>query len=138
VVNHVHDLIALSVDAGREAAVRADGSMRAARLQAIKTDIMARLGDASVGITEVAARQGATPRYVHKLFDGEGLPFSRLILQWRLERAHRMLSDERLDRWSITSTAYDAGFGDLSYFNRAFRRLYGMTPSDVRNGRDRR
>jgi hypothetical protein len=24
------------------------------------------------------------------------------------------------------------GFGDLSYFNRVFRRAYGETPSDVR------
>jgi AraC-like DNA-binding protein len=28
--------------------------------------------------------------------------------------------------------AYEAGFGDLSYFNRTFRRRYGATPSDVR------
>ena len=28
--------------------------------------------------------------------------------------------------------AYDVGFGDLSYFNRVFRRRYGATPSDIR------
>jgi AraC-like DNA-binding protein len=35
---------------------------------------------------------------------------------------------------SITAIAFDAGFGDLSYFNRTFRRRYGATPSDIRNG----
>ncbi|RUX33774.1 helix-turn-helix domain-containing protein, partial [Mesorhizobium sp. M7A.F.Ca.CA.002.09.1.1] len=33
---------------------------------------------------------------------------------------------------SITAIAYEAGFNDLSYFNRAFRRRYDATPSDVR------
>jgi AraC-like DNA-binding protein len=28
--------------------------------------------------------------------------------------------------------AYKAGFGDLSTFNREFRRHYGMTPTEVR------
>jgi AraC-like DNA-binding protein len=34
--------------------------------------------------------------------------------------------------WTISAIAFDAGFGDLSYFNRAFRRHYGETPSAVR------
>jgi AraC-like DNA-binding protein len=138
VVNHVYDLIGLSVEADRDAAVRADSSVRAARLQAMKAEVMARLGDASLSLTEVAARQGVTTRYVHKLFESEGTTFSRFVLRHRLERAYRMLSDERLVRRSITSIAYDAGFGDLSYFNRAFRRLYDVTPSDIRNRRDPR
>ncbi|WP_262269098.1 AraC family transcriptional regulator [Microvirga yunnanensis] len=138
VVNHMYDLIGLSVEADREAAVRADSSVRAARLQAIKAEVMASLGDASLSLIGVAARQGVTTRYVHKLFESEGTTFSQFVLRHRLERAYRMLSDARLVRRSITSIAYDAGFGDLSYFNRAFRRLYNVTPSDIRNRRDLR
>ena len=52
----------------------------------------------------------------------------------RLERAYRMLCDPRLGGSSISSIAYDVGFGDLSYFNRVFRRHYHQTPSDVKNG----
>jgi AraC-like DNA-binding protein len=33
----------------------------------------------------------------------------------------------------VGAIAYDAGFGDLSYFNRSFKRRYGATPRDVRN-----
>jgi AraC-like DNA-binding protein len=36
------------------------------------------------------------------------------------------------DRMAIWVVTMDAGFGDLSYFNRAFRRRYGASPSDVR------
>jgi AraC-like DNA-binding protein len=32
----------------------------------------------------------------------------------------------------IADIAAEAGFTDLSYFNRAFRRRYGETPSDLR------
>jgi AraC-like DNA-binding protein len=45
---------------------------------------------------------------------------------------HRKLIDLRFASQAISSLAFDAGFGDLSYFNRAFKRRYGATPSDVR------
>jgi AraC-like DNA-binding protein len=34
---------------------------------------------------------------------------------------------------SITSLTFEVGFGDLSYFNRAFRRFYGATSSEIRD-----
>jgi AraC-like DNA-binding protein len=43
-----------------------------------------------------------------------------------------MLSDPRYTASTISTIAFDAGFADLSYFNRAFRRRYGLTPSDIR------
>ena len=54
-------------------------------------------------------------------------------------RAHHMLSNPLLAERTISTIAYEAGFGDLSHFNRAFRRRYGETPSDVRaRGHDTR
>jgi AraC-like DNA-binding protein len=43
-----------------------------------------------------------------------------------------MLVDSRMADRSISAIAFDAGFGDLSCFNREFRRRFGQTPSDVR------
>jgi AraC-like DNA-binding protein len=43
-----------------------------------------------------------------------------------------MSSNPLLAERSITAIAYESGFGDLSHFNRAFRRRYGETPSEVR------
>jgi AraC-like DNA-binding protein len=51
-----------------------------------------------------------------------------------LAHAHRMLGDPRQAGGKISSIALDAGFGDLSYFYRVFRRHYGASPSDVRAG----
>jgi AraC-like DNA-binding protein len=43
-----------------------------------------------------------------------------------------VIADPGAGERSIASIAYHAGFGDLSYFNRVFRKRYGMTPSDAR------
>jgi AraC-like DNA-binding protein len=134
-VNHVYDLVALALRATRDVAEAAkEGGVRASRLHAIKTDILAGLSQPGLTVATVAVRQGVSPRYVQMLFEREGTTFSRFLLEQRLRRAHRMLTDPRLTDRTITDIASEAGFGDLSYFNRAFRRLYGETPSDTRAG----
>jgi len=134
VVTHLLDLIALCLGTTRDNTVAAQTrGVRAARLQAIKSDIAAKLPDGTLAVADVAALHGVTPRYVHKLFESEGTTFTQFILSQRLDRAHRMLRDQRFATRSISSIAYDVGFGDLSYFNRTFRRHYNVTPSDIRN-----
>src|SRR5262249_26071346 len=126
VVTHVHDLVALTIGATRDsAAIAADRGVRAARLAAIKADVVARLDRRDLDLVAVAARQRVTPRYVQLLFEGEGTTFSQFVLEQRLARAHGMLISPRHARWTISAIALAAGFGDLSYFNRSFRRRYG-------------
>jgi AraC-like DNA-binding protein len=138
VATHIHDLIALAVGATRDGHAIAKGrGIRAARLRAIMSDITANLGDCDLTVAAVAQRQRVTPRYLHKLFEGEELTFSTFVLSQRLSRAHRMLRDSRFSDRSISSVAFDVGFGDLSYFNRTFRRRYDATPSDIRHSAGR-
>ncbi len=54
------------------------------------------------------------------------------MLTERLVKAHRMLIDRRCDGMSIAQIVYENGLGDISHFNRAFRRHFGATPSDFR------
>jgi AraC-like DNA-binding protein len=132
-VMHVHDLAALLLGATREAQDLIHGrGKRAARLAAIKADIRDNLADPNLSVTTVAARQRVTPRYVHMLFEAEATTFSEYIVGQRLAQAHRMLSDPRLMTQTVSAIALHIGFNDLSYFNRTFRRRFGMTPSDVR------
>jgi AraC-like DNA-binding protein len=133
VVTQVHDLAALAIGATRDAAAVAEGGgVRAARLRAVKSDIVANIGDCALTITAVAQRQRATTRYIHKLFESEGITYTEFVLGQRLLRVHRTLSDPRFAGRPISTIAFEAGFGDLSYFNHAFRRRYGATPSEVR------
>ena len=130
---HLHDLAALALGATRDAAALASSrGVRAARLRAIKADIVENLGNKGLSIDAMAARHGVTPRYISMLFESEPMTFSEFVLRQRLHRAHRMLSDPRFAALSISSIALETGFGDVSYFNRTFRRAYGATPSDVR------
>ena len=80
----------------------------------------------------LAARHHCTPRFIQRLFETEGTTFTEYVLARRLAHAHRMLADPRRAGEKIMAVAYDCGFGDLSYFNRVFRRRYGAAPSDVR------
>jgi AraC-like DNA-binding protein len=105
---------------------------RAARLGAIKADIVDNLACDNLSAATVAARHRLPVRYMQRLFETEGVTFTDFVLDARLTRAHRMLVDPRLANLKVGAVACEAGFGDLSYFNRTFRRRYGATPSDVR------
>lgn len=133
VVSHIYDLTALAIGTTRDDAelARARGG-RAARLHAIKRDIAAHLCRADLSLEAIARRQGCTPRAVQRLFEGEGTSFTDYVIEQRIALAHRLLTDPARACEKISSVAYDAGFGDVSHFNRSFRRRYGETPSDVR------
>ena len=133
VCRHVCDLAALSVGAGRDGAHLAETrGLAAARLQAIKAYVNANIGPYPLSLEDVAAQQGVSARYVRKLFEAEGLSFTNYVVERRLARAHALLTEPLAAAPPVSAIAYDVGFGDLSYFNRAFRRRYGATPSDVR------
>jgi AraC-like DNA-binding protein len=136
-VNHVHDLLALAVGATHDAnQVAARRGLRAARMHAIKADIEQNLrGD--VTVAALSARHRLSPRYIRKLFEGENTSLSRFVLGERLARVYRMLTDPRHADGTISGIAFTVGFGDLSTFNREFRRRFGLTPSDVRAARRR-
>jgi AraC-like DNA-binding protein len=133
VASHVSDLVALAAGASGEAAREAaDRGLRAARLREVKASIDARIGPHDFDIEDVAGAIGISPRYVRKLLESEGLSFSRYVVGRRLDRARERLASPRFAHEPISTIAYDVGFGDLSYFNRMFRRRFDRTPSDVR------
>ena len=133
IVSHLYDLTAVAVGATRDAAEMAQGrGLRAARLHAIKQDIAKNIDQPGLSVTALAVRHGCTPRFIQRLFESEGTSLTDYLLAQRLERAHRLLTDPRRSDEKISTIALDAGFGDVSYFNRVFRQRYGDTPSGVR------
>jgi AraC-like DNA-binding protein len=109
-----------------------NGELRAARLSAIKSDILNNLGQHSLSIHGIASRHGVSVRYIHRLFAVDSMSFDRFVLLQRLSAVHRMLNDERSASRTIGAIAFEMGFGNLPHFERAFKRHYRMKPSDVR------
>jgi AraC-like DNA-binding protein len=137
---HIIDLIGAVVDTtrtglgndGTSAGLARRRGIAAARLYAIKADIREHLGDSGLSIARLAVRHGISPRTIRALFESERTTFTEFVLAQRLAQVHRRLVDPRFAGHMISTIAFEAGFGDLSYFNHAFRRRYGATPSDIR------
>jgi AraC-like DNA-binding protein len=133
IVTHILDLTAVSLGATRDAAEMAQGrGVRAAQLHAVKVHIAANLDRSDLSVEALALRLHCTPRFIQRLFETEGTTFTEYLLTQRLGQAHRRLIHPRYDGEKIGTVARDCGFGDISYFNRVFRRHYGSAPSEVR------
>jgi len=133
IVAQICDLVAVTLGATRDAAAVAERrGIRAARLRAIEADVETHLRHSELSIDMVARRHRISDSYIRKLFAGEGTTFSQFVLGRRLACAYRMLTDVRWADRSVAWIAFDAGFSDLSYFNRTFKRLYRETPSEFR------
>jgi AraC-like DNA-binding protein len=132
-VRHVLDLLALTLGPTADFADTArTRGLRAARLKLAKSFVVAHSDRRDLSVANLAENLNVTPRYVQRLFEADGTTFTEFLTGQRLARAHRLLCEPSANPAAISTIAYDVGFGDLSYFNRRFRRQYGLTPREVR------
>ena len=62
-----------------------------------------------------------------------GTSFIEYLKEYRLTMSARLLQSSEA---SILDIASEVGFDNLSYFNRSFKKRYGVTPSQFRKGTD--
>lgn len=111
--------------------IGAAASVREGRFRAAKRDVGRHFHEPSLSIHDVAARQNVTPRYLQRLFDENGTTFTTYLQNMRLDFAQaRLLNAKSPVR--ILDVALEAGFTDLSTFNRLFRKRFADTPSSFR------
>ena len=91
------------------------------------------LCDPALDIGAVADHMKVTPRYVQMLFAEVATTPSGYIMERRLNLVAEQL--RRGPGQSVSEIAYAAGFNDLSYFSRAFRKRFGVSARDYRAGR---
>jgi AraC-like DNA-binding protein len=86
-----------------------------------------------LALADLARAAGMSPYHFLRTFrQVAGVTPHQYVLRTRLNRAAVRL---RTSGEPISAIAFDAGFGDLSTFNRRFRRLMGCSPGAYRAGR---
>ncbi|MFJ9026737.1 helix-turn-helix domain-containing protein [Streptomyces sp. NPDC102259] len=103
-----------------------------ALMAGIHSFIERNLGDPQLSPAAIAASHHISVRYLHKLFQAQGVTVSAWIRQQRLEGCRRDLADLQLADKPIGFLAARWGFVHASEFTRAFRRAYGIPPSTYR------
>ena len=98
---------------------------------AMRDFLQARLEDPELGIDDLTTAFRCSRSTVYRLFRDVGgvrtfLTESRLAMAFR-----RLTTGERGKSNSIASVSRSLGFRDASYFHRAFRGRYGITPKDA-------
>jgi AraC-like DNA-binding protein len=98
-------------------------------LQKIEAQL-AEPSDRALTVRELAERLHISPCYFCKLFRKQtGLTFTEYRTQVRIEAAKQLLLDPNR---RVSEAAYESGFDSIPYFNRAFRRHVGCSPSEFR------
>lgn len=81
-------------------------------------------------IQDIADDLGISLRQLQRGFTSLGSTPTKYLLMRRIDHARRAMDDRRAGRRTdlISSIAYEAGFSDLSYFQRCFRKAFGTSP----------
>ena len=83
-----------------------------------------------ISLSSVAATFGYNAKYLsHSLHSLTGVHFSKLLALYRIEYAKKLLSDHRAN---VGRIAMECGFAAVNTFNRNFREIVGMTPSEYK------
>lgn len=88
--------------------------------------------DAPLSLAALAREAAMSPYHFLRTFRAVvGMAPHQFLIHTRLHRAAVRL---RRTADSISAIAFGAGFGDLSTFNRRFRRVFGCSPRQFRDG----
>jgi AraC-like DNA-binding protein len=84
-----------------------------------------------ITLGELAREAYVSPSHLSFLFKRTlGFPFKTVLAFVRIEKARQLLMPNQ--QLSITEISLEVGFGDLSHFERTFKRLVGTNPREFR------
>ncbi|MGW1027158.1 AraC-like ligand-binding domain-containing protein [Streptomyces sp. NPDC002577] len=99
----------------------------------IRNHIDRNLGDPALSPEAIAKAHHISVRYLHRIFEGEGITVGRLIQQRRLEECSRELARRGRTSPTVSAVAQRWGFVSPAHFSRVFRTAYGLSPREWRS-----
>lgn len=86
-----------------------------------------------ISLDEISMVAGYSKSHFSRNFKEKmGVNFSKYLVQVRIENAERLLTNS--DQ-SIVDISLEVGFNDYSYFSKAFKDVYGLSPKDYRKNK---
>ncbi len=136
VASHIHDLAALAFGANRDGKAQALSAVTAAWLATALACISESFAIHGLTVEAVARQLSVSRRYLQRLLEDSGVSFTARVNELRLQKAFTLLTNEQHGKRRISEIAMEAGFSDISHFNRLFRARFGDTPRGVRGSCD--
>ena len=82
-----------------------------------------------ISLKNIAAAFNYAPMSVSHMFSQfVGMDLRSFVNEVRIQKAYRMLKDEKFSNHSVLDIASDCGFNSAATFYRAYRKRYGITP----------
>lgn len=102
---------------------------RSQRVRLIKRYIIEHFQE-DISLQHLADEFNMNPNYLSEIFKQEtGQNFRNFLVEIRIERAIELMKDRR---YQIQQIAEMVGYPDCAYFNKAFKRVTGITPGEFR------
>jgi len=94
----------------------------------VREAILSRLSDEQLSVESLADEIGLSrSQLFRKISALTGASVNELIRTFRLQKAAQLLEQN----WApVTQVAYEVGYSNLSYFSKAFKEKYGVSPSE--------
>ena len=84
---------------------------------------------------QLAAQLGTNTSWLSRVINtGCGLNFNDFINGYRVREAEQRLRDPKFRHYTLLAVALESGFNSKSTFNRVFKKLRGVTPSEAARG----
>ncbi len=93
--------------------------------------------DETLSLHRLAENLGVNPNLISYILNSIiKQSFYDYVNAWRVEEVKKKMNDAKYDHIKLTEIAFDSGFNSKATFNRAFKKMTGVSPSEYKKALD--